>query len=254
MRSFLLAALVATAWAGCLNLSPQPPRTSPLEPGFDATLAESATRRLATGGAASLGAALRTARTQPLRLGPGHLVVLAPGDTAAMGYVAGQYPLRASELIVVAVPLRARADARAAWTELARAYGALAGPYVFPERTMLFAALPGDPVESLARFLDGPDWPTAAVSGVAVLGLDPNADAYLDAMLRARGVRRLTVPARPNAYTLALDTYTALWPQLFATGAPSDSLLLPDSLAALRADTVYRTGPQPRPGWGVHKY
>ena len=254
MRSSLFAALAATALAGCLNLSSRPPRTSPSEPGFDAARAEASTRRFATGGASALGEALRTARTQPLRLASGHLVKLTPGDTAAMGFVAGQYPLRASELVVVAVPLRARADARAAWAELARVYAALAGPYVFPERTMLFAALPSDPVQSLARFLDGPDWPASAVTGVAMLGLDPNADAYLDAMLRERGIRRLAVPARPDAYTLALDTYTALWPQLFATGAPSDSLLAPDSLAALRADTVYRTSPQPRRGWGMHKY
>jgi len=253
MRRYLFPVLAATALAGCLNLSARPPRTSPSAPGIDAVRAQAAAQQAPAGGVVFLSEALRTARTQPLRLRRGHVVFLSSGS-AAMGYVAGQYPLRASELIVVAVPVHASGQALGAWAELSRIYAALAGAYVFPERTMLFAALPGDPVESLARFLDGADWPAGAVSGVAMLGLQPNADGYLDAMLRERGIRRLAVPARPDAYTLALDTYTALWPEVFATGAPSDSLLAPDSLAALRADTVYRTSPQPRRGWGMHKY
>lgn len=259
MRRFLPASalgalLLGTAVAGCLNLSPRAPRTSPYAPGLDAARVAEATRQAAAARPAFLDAALRRARTQPLRLGKGPFVRLGAADSAAMGYVAGQYPLRAQELVVVAVPVQADAAALGAWAELARAYGRLAGPYVFPERTMLFAALPGDPVESLARFLDGADWPADAVAGVLVMGLPANADGYLDAMLAARGIPRLVAPARTDAFALAQDTYTALWPSLYATGAPSDSLLTRDSLAALRSDTVLRTVPAPRPGWRIHKY
>lgn len=250
----LAAPLAALALAGCSFFGTRGPRVSPQSPGFDAARTAQAVAQAPAGGTVYLSERLRAARLQPLRLGQGHLVYLDPAQPSALGYVAGKYPLRAQELLVVAVPARATGTALGAWTEVAHVTAGLGRHYVFPERTVLFAALAGDPVEALGRFFDGRDWPADAIAGVMMMGLPPSEDARLDVLLRRVGVPRLTAPSRPDAFALAQDAFLAMRPAVFATGAPSDSLLTPDSLAALRSDTVYRTVPQPRNGWGIRKY
>ena len=207
----VLGALALGALGACGALRP-PPLATVEAPGWDAARAARLTAEAAArpDAAGWLAARLRRAGLQP-----------APVAGAAGGFVAGRYPLRASELVVVAAPLGGAPEDRAALAELAHALGALARARKVPERTVLVAGLPGDAAAlpaALRRLLAGPLWPADADADVLVLGgAAPEGPAAGAPVVVAVG-------GAGDAGARARAAYDALLPHVYALGAPSDSL------------------------------
>ena len=205
-------ALGALTLGACGALRSSVPTATVEAPGWDAARAARLEAAAATRpDAAWLAARLRDAGLQP-----------APVPGGAGGFVAGRYPLRASELVVVAAPLGGAPAARAALAEFAHAVGRLTRARKVPERTVLVAGLPGDAAgapAALGRLLTGPLWPADAVAAVFVLGGPPDTTG-LGAGLPAA----VPVGAPADALGAAQAAYRAVLPHVYALGAPSDSL------------------------------
>lgn len=153
----------------------------------------------------------------------------APGsDSTARGWVAGRYPLRASELVVVAVPLRSDAATLGAWLEVAHVTSRLAPWRLFPEPTVLFAALDGSPADGIDALRRDALWVADSVRAVVLLA--PTASGA-EAAAHRWGARLVAVTPSGDAGRDAGALFDALRRETWGLGAPSDSLVRPDSVA-----------------------
>ena len=234
-RSALVLLALAPLAVGCARLGAKAPRETVEAPAFSAREAARSAAGVAArpGDAAFVGARLRALRLQPLA-GRDFLTQRA-GLPAAAGYVSGKYPLRSSELVVVAVALGDAPETVGGVLELARVTARVSRFFVAPERTLLFLALPGAPGDPapLRAFFTVPAWPLDSTAAVVYVGLGADGAARVGEALRPLGVRLVAVPPAPGALATARAAYAALLPVSYGLGAPSDTLSTPaDSLRA----------------------
>ena len=146
-------------------------------------------------------------------------------DSVAQGWVAGRYPLRASELVVVAVPAGSAAETLGAWLDVARLSAALSPWRLYPEPTLLFAAVDGRAAEGIDGLRRAALWAPDSVRAVVFLGSPAEAAASASAAARW-GARWIAVAPGATAQETAERLFAAVRQEAWGLGAPSDTALV----------------------------
>lgn len=211
MRSFFAAALVAGSLAlatGCRAPRSAAAPGTVWSPTFDAAGAARMGQEAAAQGELGIARALRR-----------HGLVSPGTDSAARGWVAGRYPLRASELVVVAVPMGSDAAALGTWLEVARVTSRLSPWRLFPEPTLLFAALDGTPGAGIDGLRRDALWVSDSVRAVVLFASSPG-DA--PAAVQRWGARLVHVAPSGDLGRDAPALFDAVRRETWGLGAPSD--------------------------------
>lgn len=212
MMRLLLAAVLAGAAFTTVGCRAPRSASSPgtvWNPTIDAARAARMGADAAAGGDVALALALRR-----------HGLASTGSDSTARGWVAGRYPLRASELVVVAVPVASDASTLGAWLETARVSSRLSPWRLFPEPTLLFAALDGSVESGLDGLRRDALWVPDSVRAIVLLA--PTATGA-EASARRWGTRLVHVRPTGDAGHDAAALFDAVRRESWGLGAPSDA-------------------------------
>lgn len=171
-------------------------------PTVDAWLGEPATPLLASGATRSLPRPVVARVATDRQVQAGALNVL--------GYVAGKHPVHARDLVLVCADLDALGSfggipildyehfgtGTAALLELARNFGTATRHWPWPDRTLLFAVWSGGRLgqAGLKAYLRQPVWPLDRTRAVVYVGLRPEDERAVRALLAPLGVALVVVP------------------------------------------------------------
>lgn len=133
------------------------------------------------------------------------------GAINVMGYVAGKHPAHADELVIVCSDLDAAGQVAgtsivdlehfgvetAALLELARNFSYVSRRWTMPDRTLLFAVWSGarTGMAGLRAFLKQPTWDLERATAVVYVGLSPEEEPAVRALLAEHGLPLYAVPA-----------------------------------------------------------
>ena len=212
-RLALLAAVLfgLAAAGGCRVLRPDRPPGTVDAPAFDSAGAARWGADALAGGPTAIARRLRRFGLPPVG-----------ADSVPLGWVAGRYPLRASELVVVAVEVGADAATLGAWLDVARLSSRLAPWRLYPEPTLLFAALGPDPQGGIDGLRRRALWAPDSVRAVVWIG-SGSADGAAAAAAQW-GARFVAVGATGTLGSRSARLFDAVRNQAWGLGAPSDTL------------------------------
>ena len=174
------------------------------------------------------------------------------GAMNIMGYVAGKHPQHGRELVLVCTDMDAVSDyagvptidfehfavPAAALLEVARNLSFVSRRWLLPERSVMFAVWSGSQLEhaGLRNFLEDPTWALSKIASVVYVGLAPDEEAAVRAILAEKGIPLHAIPPPGPLFepTLVLMpdpsvrrlARAALRDE--ATPAPDDDPILPD--------------------------
>ena len=211
LRSFLAAVLVAgslVSTTGCRVARSAGAPGTVWRPTFDAAGAARMGHEAAAQGELGIARALRR-----------HGLVSPGTDSAARGWVAGRYPLRTSELVVVAVPMQADAETLGAWLEVSRVTSRLSPWRLFPEPTVLFAALDGTSADGIDRLRRDALWVSDSVRALVLFA--PSSGNAVAAAQRW-GTRLVHVAPSGDVERDVEALFDAVRRETWGLGAPSE--------------------------------